>query len=320
MATFGMISKLHLYPFVPCIFPCSLVRLKFADQELSETTTASITIIKQRDSLHIGVIQNLMWEKSYVMEDENSDFQSVFRAAFTGQWTGEPYDDAVIRFYNNTRFMFQSYEFALNIEKLELTASNCIIGTLSTASCERASPGLRSENLPGCLIVQFEIMSTDNDNTPLLFSHNPKLFLTGDALNHSPMSQHNPDLRQLIAYAPYDIHFYPTRCHIVNIDLSYSTDEQGEILIAGVPNEGFFETEITPWVKNTPLSITLRSFSAKFVLEQGSPIATLFYVHKMSTTSTIKNLPIIKSTQINNVNFIGNMQLPGENFLHYDSC
>ena len=89
------------------------------------------------------------------------------------------------------------------------------------------------------------------------------------------------------------------------------------MLVSSYPNEGYFEVQMCPWVQNSPLQIVIKSFSKNLVLPQGTPIAILLYMEKMTTG---KNSLRDQELKINkDITRIGNVNLPKENFLHYNS-
>lgn len=317
----GVFASLTLYPFIPFKFPQYFIYPQaIIDEnvhfEMNKNDYGSIRILKQCDNMYLGLIQNLVWKKQPLNAD-GLESQTIFRASFAGKWPCPLPENTAIRFCNNTRFVSGDLEFNVNLEKFLISNNkDFVIGSLASALCEPLSKTLTARELPQYAITQFEIVFIHSDLTHILFSCNPKLFFTGDILSFSPRYLHIPNLYEITVYAPYDIHFYPNGYHTVILPISYATEETKEILIAGIKNEGFFETELSVWPQNTLLYISLRSFSPNFILIQGSPIATLFFVQKMSTA--IQNIPTARSFSIQNKTFIGNLMLTEENFLHYD--
>nr|AVI09335.1 hypothetical protein [Human betaherpesvirus 6B] len=320
----GMSANVLMVPFVPYRYPLNYARfissidLMILNEQFPEHEYGDIQILKQRNYLYLGVIKNLTWKKSVTGTGQTAPHR-ILKASFIGSWPDTSLPDRVaLRFFNNTRFTIHCHEFAINIENLGLVKNKeKVFGTLATVCCEQIPSLLTTENLPRYLIVQFEVVTQIEDPEPLLFSSNPKLYFTGDVLNATMQLQHNPNYYDLLVHAPYDIHFYPSRCHIVILPIRYFTRGDKQILISGYQNEGFFETQVMLWAPGTPLHITLRSFSPNLILPQSTPIATLFYVERMTSQNTEQKDVIAKLSE--NGHFIGNLKLPRENFLHHDA-
>ncbi|ANC96548.1 protein UL31 [macacine betaherpesvirus 9] len=310
-ASTGVFSIIYMLPFIPYTFPASYVEfLTTCDSEI-KNDYGTIEVIKQRDFLFLGIIQNLTWKF------HRSPRDLILKAMFFGEWLhNEIPEDCALKIFNNTRFSIQHFDFSINIQNIHLSKNKKLFGSLSTVSCDQMPPNLTPGNMPTNLIIQFELVTVTLSPEHLMFSCNPKLFFTGDVLNHSVQLQHNPNYYEMIVYAPYNLHFYPSRYHIVTFPIQYSTKNNRQILITGHPNEGYFEVQLCPWMQNSPLQIIMRSFSQNLILPQGTPIAILLYMEKMTPG---KHGLRDQEFKINgSVTRIGNMNLPKENFLHYD--
>lgn len=308
----GVSSTIYMLPFIPYKFPMTYV--DFSTLRTYEVTSeyGSIQIIKQRNFLFLGIIRDLSWKS----QRDNKNF--ILKAMFVGNWLGIQIPEAfALRLFNNTRFSIQDFEFSINIQNINLTRDNKILGSLSTVSCDQMPPNLSPENLPNYLVIQFELVSTLANPDHLLFSCNPKLFFTGDILNSAINLQHSPNHYELTVYAPHNLHFYPSCFHIVTLPIQFSSRNDRQMLVSSYPNEGYFEVQMCPWVQNSPLQIVIKSFSKNLVLPQGTPIAILLYMEKMTTG---KNSLQNQELKINkDITRIGNVNLPKENFLHYNS-
>ncbi|APZ76239.1 hypothetical protein MRV_0028 [Murid herpesvirus 3] len=312
----GNIGKLHLYLFVPYLYPDIFVAIEHTCNYdlLQDIQFGNIKILNKTGNTFIGVLSNLTWCKQYT---NTNNQQVMLRAYFTGEWNDELPITSVFTFYNNTNFVFLDYNFTINFEKIIITKdTKKIIGSISTTACQLLPDNLKPENLPISLIIQFAIEKNDNKN--IIFSCNPKIYFSGDALNNKARQLNEPNLYELTVHATHDLHFNPSKCHIIKFPISYTTVSNHEILIGGVSNDGIFETQIAIWKPGELLSIVLRSFSNNLILLQGTAIATLYYVNKM-TTNNQKTEFMSREEIIDKNIFINNLLLTKENFLHYDS-
>ncbi|AGE11509.1 GP31 [Caviid betaherpesvirus 2] len=225
---------------------------------------------------------------------------------------------------NNITFDSGAFKFSMNLDSLSIT-KHCyprVVGIVSTTCCDPPEDYKSPFVFPKS--VKFRIVIPELPSPwQIVFTRNPKLFLSGDSLNMNTRLLNEPNLKTITVHAPYDIYFVDSGRRCVRYDICY-TSPNGMFIVSSPNNQSAhaFHTAMDLWKRDTPLKVTLWSNNDHLVVPHGSPIATLYYVRCRDGT-----LPVLSDTATFRMRrdadeqkyFLGGFMLPKENFIQSDT-
>lgn len=285
---------------------------------LEETAPFGRVSITRHGATLLCRVDHLTWISKRVTtygHKKITRYLAQFRGTMDDDEAALPGEDEAWIASKNVQYEFMGLIFTVNVDSLCVDAEQRqLLGTVATSFCHRVSDKITARNMPRAF--SFYLLTSAQRGYDLRFSRNPSLFFSGDALNCPLLNE--PNVFSLTVHAPYDIHFGVQPRQTVELDLRYVQITDRCFLVANLPHEDAFYTGLSVWRGGEPLKVTLWTRTRSIVIPQGTPIATLYQitegdgnVYSYNHHTVFRQMHAAGATTF----FLGDMQLPADNFL-----
>lgn len=315
------VADLVMIPFAP--YDIGLHEVRFLHTEFDAdplpdfVRSCGTTSLSRYGNVVLVTLSAMHWERRVIYTDVKQK-HIQFVSWFNAEWPGEPLNDDVVWVAcQNIKYRRLEMEFGINIEKIYALRSNTyVIGSVCTSFINR-TPGILFKKLPTSATLYFTLRHRERHHNTFSFTQNPKLLVSGDAMNAHCHTLNEPRLKELTLTAPYEIRFVNNR-HTVQYSIQYSHNSSRCFLIAGVPNNELFHTSMQIWEPNTSLRVSLRSHKRSLHIPQSAPIAILYCIERTEGRMCDRSTFITKTQDGQRSGYLGDLRLPYNNFFGHN--
>lgn len=280
----------------------------------NENRPTGKSIAFNEETFTLLVIDNLHWDHKRTAVDAKKRL-THFTAWFEGSWFYETHFRWTWASSPNVTYEHNGSRFSINLDSLYmLPREKTVIGSVTTCMCNHIADCVVCPKLPKSVSFYIVVNREGAIEGPI-FDRNPKLFFIADGLNVHSSMLNEPNFKEIVVMAPYDIIFTGDR-HVVRLNISYTWAGRS-FLISGVSENDTFYTGLNIWKPDTQLKITLCSHVDQLTLPQGTPIATLYSIDSTNgTLNDYNDRNHIRYYDIFDLGdcYIGDVQLPNGNF------
>uniref|UniRef100_A0AAU7E210 Protein UL31 n=1 Tax=Cardioderma bat herpesvirus TaxID=3141914 RepID=A0AAU7E210_9VIRU len=311
--------ELVLAPFIPDAVPDHKVSFMSVRKlgPPQERRHLGVSYSVRRGDTILFVINNVVWEPSRVMSNGRRRI-THYTAWFQGTWPGTPpSDDGQWIPCQNVPYYSGSVETSINVENVVyIPEGGKVLVAISTSVLNRITDRITPVDLPRSTALYITVYQPVLGKEVVLFNKNPKLFISGEALNAHTHTLNEPNLHELVVHAPHDISFAFSPQQTVRFEIIFQ-HEKKMFLISGLPKNNDFYTCMHLWRPRTTLRIVLWSHAEHLVILQGEPIAKLYCmdgangnIHDQTEKVVFTCAPPDRAC----TGLVGDLELPPRNF------